>query len=382
MALVMVLLSAFCFAGCSKDQAEGEKIPELPGLEYESTTPLKYANQFAIHKFKGGYSYIDIVNGTKVLVVPEGKEVPEGLADDVTVVKQPVSSLYMAATSSMSLIGAMEAYDKVGFSCLEKGKWNLEGVNQLMEEGKILYAGKYSAPDYETLLEKGCNLAIESTMIYHTPEVSEKLQELGISVIVEHSSYENHPLGRTEWIKVYGAILGREKEAEAAFEKEDAMLSDMKVAAAGSEGQNVDGGQKKVAFFYINSMGNVVTYKSDGYAAAMIQLAGGSYVPAGITGDNKLSTLNMSMEDFYAAAADADVLIYNSSIVNELQTLDQLRELSAVLGEFKAVKSGEVWCTSKSMFQQTDKMGSIIKEMNAIISGENQQELKYMHKLH
>ena len=41
---------------------------------------------------------------------------------------------------------------------------------QAMEEGKIAYAGKYSAPDYEQILAAGCRLAIENTMILHTPE--------------------------------------------------------------------------------------------------------------------------------------------------------------------------------------------------------------------
>ena len=77
----------------------------------------------------------------------------------------------------------------------------------------MLYAGKYRMPDYELILSKGCDLAIENTMIFHDPEVKEKLEELGIPVIVETSSYESDPLGRLEWIKLYGALFGKEKEA-------------------------------------------------------------------------------------------------------------------------------------------------------------------------
>ena len=48
----------------------------------------------------------------------------------------------------------------------------------------------------------------------------------------------------------------------------------------------------------------------------MIQLAGGSYLPQAVKEDdeNALSTMNMQMEDFYAQAKDADILIYNSTI--------------------------------------------------------------------
>ena len=48
-------------------------------------------------------------------------------------------------------------------------------------------------------------------MIYHKPEVQEKLEQFGIPVLVEHSSYESHPLGRTEWLKLYGVLLGKEE---------------------------------------------------------------------------------------------------------------------------------------------------------------------------
>ena len=66
----------------------------------------------------------------------------------------------------------------------------------------MYYAGKYNAPDYELILSKACDLAIESTMISHSPEVKEQLEQLGIPVLVERSSYESHPLGRMEWLKL------------------------------------------------------------------------------------------------------------------------------------------------------------------------------------
>lgn len=79
-----------------------------------------------------------------------------------------------------------------------------------MQTGRIAYAGKYSAPDYERILTAECGLAVENTMIYHTPEVKEQLERFGIPVLVERSSYESSPLARMEWIKLYGILLGKE----------------------------------------------------------------------------------------------------------------------------------------------------------------------------
>ena len=199
--------------------------------------------------------------------------------------------------------------------------------------------------------------------------------ELGIKTVVERSSYEDHPLGRTEWVKLYGVLLGKEEEAEAAFRTEVDKIK----ALEGTESTG-----KTVAFFYVNSNGNVVTYKTNGYVPSMIRIAGGEYIftDLGLDEDSKLSTVNMNMEEFYYTAKDADIIIYNCSIVSQLHTLEDFFDQSPVLKDFKAVQEDNVWCTSRSMFQQTDKMGSIIEEMHAIFTGEAEgEDLHYIFKL-
>ena len=88
-------------------------------------------------------------------------------------------------------------------------------------------------------------------------------------------------------------------------------------------------------------------------------------------------------KEFYSKASEADIIIYNSSIASELYTMSQFYDLSNVLPSFKASKNGDVWCTSKSMYQETDKMGSIIEDMHKIITGQagDGEGLNYIHKL-
>lgn len=373
------LLLALCMAlsllltGCGgKGNSNGEA-PTVGNLKYESTMPLEYADQFAVYRYEGGYSLIDMVDSDRILVVPEGKEIPDGLDDDIVVVQQPLDHIYMAATSAMALFDAIDALDTIAFVGTQH--WYIENAIQAMQDGKFIYAGKYNAPDYEMLIDQGCQLAIESTMILHNPEVKEKMMELGIKTVVERSSYEDHPLGRTEWVKLYGVLLGKEEEAEAAFRTEVDKIK----ALEGTESTG-----KTVAFFYVNSNGNVVTYKTNGYVPSMIRIAGGEYIftDLGLDEDSKLSTVNMNMEEFYYTAKDADIIIYNCSIVSQLHTLEDFFDQSPVLKDFKAVQEDNVWCTSRSMFQQTDKMGSIIEEMHAIFTGEAEgEDLHYIFKL-
>ena len=111
---------------------------------------------------------------------------------------------------------------------------------------------------------------------------------------------------------------------------------------------------KTAAFFSITSNNLATVRKGGDYVAKMIGLAGGSYVFADLTDSgNNLATVNISLEDFYAGARDADVLFYNSTIEGELRTMDELLAKCPMLADFKAVQSGSVWCTSQSLFQQS-----------------------------
>ena len=308
-------------------------------------------------------------------MVPEGAGLPEGVSKDIVPLYQPLENIYLAATASMCLFDALDRLDAIRLSGTREDGWYIESARLAMQEGRILYAGKYSEPDYEMLLDHGCPLAIESLMIGHSSEVKDKLEELGIVVFIDQSSMETHPLGRTEWIKVYGALLNEEENAEAVFAKQVEYLND--ALDAESSG-------KTVAFFHISSSGYVVARKSGDYVTKMLELAGGSYVFNDL-GDpeTRTSTVTIEMEKFFATAKEADYIIYNSTIGGEVRTIDELLAKNELLAEFKAVQNGNVWCTSKNMYQETTGLGQMIQSFQKIFSGQADEldELPYLYRL-
>ena len=350
------------------------EILEIPGLTYDHSMELEYATQFAVDYYQDDYAVITIAQEGAYLVVPEGKEVPEGLDKEIKVLQQPLDHVYLVATSSMDLFRAIDGIGNITLSGTDANGWYIEEAKEAMENGNIQYAGKYSAPDYELILANGCDLAIESTMIYHSPDVREKLEEFGIPVLVEHSSYESDPLGRMEWLKLYAVLLDKEEEADAYFQSQTDMLTDV----LGAENT-----EKTVAFFSINSNGYVTVRKTGDYISKMIELAGGRYIFQNLGDDNALSTMNMQMEDFYAGACDADYIIYNSAIESELHSLDELLEKSSLLADFKAVKEGNVWCTEKSLFQETTGIATMISDMHTMLTSDDPDlsQLTYMYRL-
>ena len=348
---------------------------ELAGMKYDHSLELQYADQFAVDYYEGGYALITIAGGERFLLVPEDKEAPEGLDADISVIQKPVQNIYLVATSAMDLFCALDGLDSISLSGTNADGWYIDKAKKAMEDGDIAFAGKYSAPDYELILSKNCDLAIESTMIYHQPEVQEKLEKFGIPVLVEHSSYESHPLGRTEWIKLYGVLLGKEDQAQKLFQEQVDKLKSVE------DSENTG---KTVAFFYINSMGAANVRKSNDYVSKMIELAGGEYIfhdPA--EDDNALSTMNMQMEEFYAKAKDADYIIYNSTIDGELDSIDELLAKSSLLTDFKAVKDGNVWCTGQNLFQETMGLATMIEDIHTMLTSDDPKldSLTYMKKL-
>ena len=376
--ICLLLLGALALGllfGCGgeKQAAAAATGPEWSALAAIRQVPLKHATQFSLTEYEQGYTLLDIPTSGRFLIVPQGAGLPRGLDDDVVPLYAPLDRMYLAATSSMDFFRALDSVPAVRLSGTDVNGWYIEEAKAALEDGSMIFAGKYSAPDYELIFAEKCDLAIESTMIYHSPEVKEQLEKLGVPVLVERSSYEEDPLGRMEWVKVYGALLGKLPAADELFDGEveavEPLLDQPKTG-------------KTVAFFYITTTGTVNVRKSSDYVPRMIALAGGDYAFPDLSSGSALSTVNMTMESFYDGARDADVLIYNSTIDGELFTLSELLQKSAFLKDFKAVQTGNVWCTGKNLFQEPMGLGKLILDMHRVLTDENApEELTYLHKL-
>jgi len=353
--LKLIPAAALALSGCgSKTEPANTE-----SLVFSHHYQLDYAQQFTADCYEGGYTMVSIPDsGQKFLVVPQDAAEVDSLPADVTVLRQPVENIYLVSTSVMDLILHLDALDSVTLSGTKAEGWYLPEAKQAMEAGRIAYAGKYSAPDYEQILAANCGLAIENTMILHTPEVKEQLEHFGIPVLVERSSYESGPLERMEWIKLYGILLGKEDTAEQVFAAQEAAIAPLLE-------QEPTG--KSCAFFSLSSNNLATVRKGSDYVAKMIEMAGGAYVFSDLTDNgNSLATMNLPLEDFYAGAKDADVL--NSAIEGTIASVSQLTEKFPLLAEFKAVQNGQVWCTSQSLFQQSMELADLILDMNKVFT--------------
>ena len=360
-------VTVLALSGCAASETAPASTEELV---FDHACPLDYATQFTADCYEGGYTMLTLTeSGEQFLVTPEDAAAVEGLPESVTVLRQPVRNIYLVSTSVMDLFLALDGLDSVTLSGTRAEGWYLDEARAAMEAGRIAYAGKYSAPDYEKILAANCGLAIENTMIYHTPEVKEQLERFGIPVLVERSSYESGPLARMEWIKFYGILLGKEELAQQVFDRQAERIAPLL-------DQQSTG--KSCAFFSISANNLANVRKGGDYVARMIEMAGAHYVSAHLTDSgNSLSTMNLPLEDFYAGARDADFLIYNSTIEGVVSTTDELVAKCSLLADFKAVQNGHVWCVAQSFFQQSMELADFILELHRLFTEDAPDGLQY-----
>lgn len=359
-------------------ETAGAEASASASFSRDSLSP-RYASQFAMEPCSEGCVLLTIGGSERYLIADRGAELPDmeqRFGERLPVIRRPVSKVYIAASSAMEAFLQLDALSALRMSGTRREDWSFPEVQRAMDEGALLYAGKYSAPDYERLLTEGCGLALESTMIYHTPAVREQLTRLGIPVLVERSSYEDNPLGRMEWVRLYGYLTGREAEAERIVSESVAALQPI------LREKNTE---RSVAFFYVSANGSVNVRRPGDYMAELIELSGGRY----IFRDRKFqksgnSGISMQMEDFYAGAKDADILIYSGTIGGELESIRELIEKNSLFQDFKAVKEGAVWCSGKNLFQHSVGVAEIIAELNQLIRDperDPEQELCYFRRL-
>lgn len=252
--MLVMLVSTLVMSGCGTEKKSGNEGNYDGELVYDHSMELQYAKLFSVDYYKGGYKLITITNRdedtaivskqSKLLLVPDGMSAPSGVDSDTVILKTPVTNMLVSSTPVTSLMNASNCLDNISQVTYDKKSWYIDAVKKAFDDGKLTYVGDYKAPDYETIIAGAPTLAIFSTMLTSVPDVAEKLKELGINYILDQSTYEDHPLGRVEWAKLYAALCNEEDAATDMFNAQAAYVDTLsKVEKTG----------KSVAVFYITS---------------------------------------------------------------------------------------------------------------------------------
>lgn len=394
--LAVLAMSTLLFAACDRKENEQQGIT----VEYSQLTSTgkeenTFAELFSIEHLKDenekAYSKIEVFDkekklDTSWLLLPEGVDKVSGAPAGVNIMTfRDRQNIMVSSASTMALINAMDALSKVPMTTADT-TWRIQEIKDAIDKGTVKEVGKYSKPDYEQIIsigaEKHVTFAVFSTMLDSVPDVYDQLTKTcNLRIMRDQSSYESHPLGRTEWIKIYGEIFDMRDKSDAVFNGQVEILNET------SSKINVPEAERKtVLIFYTTSTKDTFYVRNAAdYVTELVNLGGGKQVAE--IGPGKSGNTKMTQESFIQECSQADYVLYNwtsgaSGVKDEsLQGLIDVR-LGDWFKDFKAYKEGNVWRTSNDFYQKMDKMGEMVADIYKMLYGENVSDtLTYVNRL-
>ncbi|MDF2159226.1 ABC transporter substrate-binding protein [Algoriphagus sp. CAU 1675] len=294
---------------------------------------LAYAKGFSIYKGEGFWRldviqpWIGAEEGFSYLVLEEGIEGPEGDFD--AVVQLPIERVVLTSTTQiphLDLLGNTSAL--VGFPNLSL--ISSHKVWERIEAGKIKDLGSGPSANPEMILNLEPDWVMISTL-GDDLRYLDLLQKAGVPCPINGEYVEQHPLGRAEWIKFTGVLLGKYEEAKAIFEGiESSYLN------AGKLVENLLETQRPTVLSGVLYQDIWYAPGSESWGTEILENAGGNYV---FRDQEGLGSLQLSYEFVLENAMDAEFWIGSA----DFEGLKSMGEAEPRYQAFEAFKSGEVY---------------------------------------
>ena len=335
------ILLLFVFISCT---SRNEK--QTNDQIFQNNTITAYAERFKLEK-KGGYSLLTIINpwqGASEVnyvwyLVNRGSKLPSGI-DSSKVIYVPIRKIVCMSTTHISMISALNEANTIS---------GVSGAPFLYEKNLIerLENGLIADVGYDDNLNKEMLISIspDLVMVYGIGHESAgyigKIRELGIKVLFNADYLETDPLGKAEWIKMFGALFCKENLADEIFQSIEKEYNRLKYFIYEN---SVDKPDVLLGLPYRDTW-----YISPGnsYISRLITDAGGNY----LWKETKSSiSMPIGIENVYLKGINADYWLNIGSI-------NSRKEISAIdprLEDFPCFKNGNLYNNNK----RTDAKGA------------------------
>ena len=186
------------------------------------TSNIKYAKGFDIVSENGNKKLIiknPYKNSKKVFsYILYKKSAIKSIKKSINVkIEVPIQELVVTSTTHIPMIELLnEELSIIGFP---NTKYiSSKKTRKLIDQGKIIDIGKENSLNTEILLDIEPQLVI-GYGVSNADKTLATVQKAGIPVIYNGDWLEETPLGKAEWIKFFGVLFDKEKQADSIFKK-------------------------------------------------------------------------------------------------------------------------------------------------------------------
>ncbi|MCG2610476.1 ABC transporter substrate-binding protein [Flavobacterium sp. SM15] len=210
----LLVFFLFTIIGCKKNETvESQK-------NTEAKNSIQYASGLAIYKHEG-YSVVKVSNpwpdANKVftyILKEKNGVVPDSLQTHPTI-QVPLQSIVVTSTTNVPFLEMLGVENKlIGFPHTDY--ISSEKTRALIDKGIVKNVGQNERLNIEQLIDLAPELIVTFGVDNNNPMIK-NLEKSGLKVLIQGDWMEQSPLGKAEWLKLYAALFGKEKEADALF---------------------------------------------------------------------------------------------------------------------------------------------------------------------
>lgn len=269
----------------------------------EAQTSVAYAKGFEIEK-KEGFQILHIRNpwpGEDIhyqyALIPQNSTVELVEEDFESVIHLPIKQLVVTSTTHIPALEELGALHQLsGFPGTRY--ISSAAARERIAQGQIAELGPNGQLNVEQVLALQPDLIVGYGMGPDNRSF-ETLQRAGIPVVLNGDWTETHPLGKAEWIRFFGYLLGKEEQADAFFRSIEAnyLVAKKQLSKPENRPKVLSGAVFKDVWY---------APAGNSWAATFIEEAGGDYLWKDQPGTGSLS---LSLEEVLVQGAQAEFWI-------------------------------------------------------------------------
>jgi iron complex transport system substrate-binding protein len=293
---------------------------------------IRYAKGFFLRQHSSGFTEVTVLKpypgaakGIDYLLLPQHVTVPDNYRGKI--IRLPVTKIVCTSTTHIPLLTYLDKTEAlVGFPGLDY--ISSPPMRDRINRGEVAELGTDKFLNIEKLVELNPDMVM-TYLVAADYGPYQKIEELGIPVVINAEYLESHPLGRAEWIKFMALFFQCESRADSVFRAiEYEYLETLEQARKATF--------RPVVFSGIMYRDTWFAPGGRNYGAKLLADAGCTYVWAD---DPSEEFLELSYEAVLDKAMDADLWIGVGSFVSR----DEMRRADRRYTRFKAFQSHQVY---------------------------------------
>ena len=284
---------------------------DLKESKIKSSNDLKFISKFEL---KDNQGEIEIKSGGKSVSFSQNE--------------LPLKTAMVIPTSAIAYMEELNLTEKVTGISQPDFIYNPK-IHELLAQNKIQVIGSFDEIFIEKILTNKPDIFI-STSSPTLAKFHEQLEKENIKVIYIDEYEELNPLARAEYVKIFGILFGKEKEANESFRQIEKNYIEIKATVQKSKSKNPSA--------FANRIYGDIWYMPGGksFQAKLFEDAGGNYL---WKLDEGTGTLNLSFEAVFEKANDAQIWINAGDFPDKNALLASYKNYEW----FSAFKAGNIY---------------------------------------